>query len=159
MAAENLKATLEDVLAQTLEDAAFLFVEPTDPALPGSGGFIEARLAYSGDHDGELLLAVEESLASTLAANLLGEDEGGASATGDDEDAVGEVLNMIVGSFVVALFGEETGCRLGLPRVKRIDAPQYARSLERADAAATMMEEQGRRIDLSVKITRNGKAK
>jgi Chemotaxis phosphatase CheX len=153
MAAELSPALLAQCLARTLEEAAFVFAEPTDDPPPFEGDVIEARLAYSGAHSAELVLAAPHDLAATLAANLLGEEEGGASVTGDDLDALGELLNMIAGSLVLELFGPEAGCKLGLPRVKRVSPTEYGRELARAHAAATLVEEEGRRIDLSACMT------
>jgi hypothetical protein len=153
MPAEMSPSLLAQSLGHTLEEAAFVFAEVTDDPPPFEGDVIEARLAYSGAHAGELLLASPEGLAATLAANLLGEEEGGASVTGDDLDALGELLNMVAGSLVLELFGPEAGCKLGLPRVRRVSAEEHGRALAKADAVATMVEEEGRRIDLSASIT------
>jgi len=153
MASELSSELLAQCLVRTLEEAAFVFAEPTGDPPPFEGEVIEARVTYSGGHSGELLLASPHGLAATLAANLLGEDEGGASVTGDDFDALGELLNMVVGSLVLELFGPEAGCKLGLPRVKRVSAQEYGRELGKAHAVATLVEEEGRRIDLSAFIT------
>ncbi len=144
---------LGQTLVRTLEEAAFVFAEPTDDPPPFDGDVIAARLTYCGAHAGELLLAAPHDLAATLAANLLGEDEGGASVTGDDLDAVGEILNMVAGSLVVELFGPDAGCKLGLPRARRLASDEYRRDLSGAHASATLVEEEGRRIDLSVCLT------
>lgn len=140
---------LAQVLGATLEEAAFVFAEAVGDPPPFQGEVIEARLAYHGPGEGELCLAATEGFAATIAANLLGEDEGGAAVVGDDQDAIGELLNMIAGSLVVGLFGTDVPCRLGLPRVRRLPAADYRRSLEGARAVATLMEEEGRRVDLS----------
>lgn len=144
---------LGQTLVHTLEEAAFVFAEPTEDPPPFDGDVIAARLSYCGAHAGELLLAAPHGLAATLAANLLGEEEGGASVTGDDLDAVGEILNMIAGSLVLELFGPDGGCKLGLPRVQRLTSEEYRRDAASAHAAATLVEEEGRRIDLSVRLT------
>ncbi|MFL5264646.1 MAG: chemotaxis protein CheX [Anaeromyxobacteraceae bacterium] len=141
---------LESVLGRMLEEAAFVFAEATTVPPPHAAALVEARLGYAGPQRGELTLVAPASLAATLAANLLGEDEGGASTTGDDEDAIGELLNMIAGVVVVELFGEDAACQLGLPRVRRIGPDAHARTLATATAAATMVEEEGRRIDLAL---------
>jgi hypothetical protein len=135
---------LESVLGRTLEEAAFVFAEATTVPPPHEATLVEARLGYAGPQGGEL------TLVATLAANLLGEDEGGAATTGDDEDAIGELLNMIAGVVVVELFGEDAACQLGLPRVRRIRPDAHVRTLATATAAATMVEEEGRRIDLAL---------
>ncbi len=144
---------LAQALGRTMEDAAFVFAEATSEPPPFDGDVIEARLTYVGTHAGELLLATPATFAATLAANLLGEDEGGASVTGDDLDAVGELLNMIAGKVAVDLFGPDAPCKLGLPRVQRVRAEQHERALATAQAATTMVEEEGRRIDLSACVT------
>jgi len=143
---------LGDVLARTLEEAAFVFAESTVAPPPHDDALVEARLAYVGAHRGELALAAPASLAATFAANLLGEDEGGAETTGDDEDAVGEILNMVAGALVVELFGADAPTRLGVPRVRRISAEEHARALRGAAAVATLVEEEGRRVDLSAEV-------
>ncbi len=148
----DLTEILARTLGQVLEEAAFVFAEATDDPPPLSGPVLQARLSYDGDHRGELVLAAPSDLAATLAANLLGEDEGGAAMTGDDADALGEILNMIAGSLLVELHGPEARCSLGLPRVAIVPAVQHDRDLARADVKASLLEEEGRRIDLSVRF-------
>lgn len=143
---------LGDVLGRTLEEAAFVFAEARPRPPPHAGALVEARLAYAGPHRGELVLAAPVSLAATIAANLLGEDEGGAETTGDDEDAVGELLNMVAGALVVELFGAGAATRLGLPRVRRVSPEDHDRALRAATAVATLVEEEGRRVDLSAEV-------
>lgn len=152
MPADMSPDLLAQSLGRTLEEAAFVFAEPACDPPPFVGDVIEARLAYSGAHSGELLLAAPHDLAATLAANLLGEDEGGSSAAGDDLDAVGELLSMIAGSLVLELFGPEAGCQLGLPQARRVSAEEHGLELAGAHAVACLVEEEGRRIDLSVRV-------
>ena len=146
----DLTELLARALGQVLEEAAFVFAEATDDPPPLAESVLQARLAYGGDHRGELVLAAPTDLAATLAANLLGEDEGGAAMTGDDADALGELLNMIAGSLLVELHGPDARCSLGLPRVALVPADQHERGLAEADVVASMLEEEGRRVDLSV---------
>jgi hypothetical protein len=154
MTAEPSAELLADTLGRTLEEAAFVFAEPDEAGAPLDEALLEARLAYVGPHEGELSLSAPRSFAATLAANLLGEDEGGAAATGDDEDAMGELLNMVAGAWVAEVFGDSARCLLGLPRVRPVDAAERAGALAAADVAATLVEEEGRRIDLSLHLAR-----
>jgi CheY-specific phosphatase CheX len=158
MSAELTSELLAQSLAQALEEAAFVFAEPTEEPPELQGQVIEARLGYAGPHEGELALAADAGFAATLAANLLGEDEGGAEAAGDDQDAVGELLNMIAGALVVELFGADVPCRLGLPRVARLTAAEHAATLGAAAAAASLLSEEGSRIDLSARLLRGAGA-
>jgi len=154
MTAEPSAELLADTLGRTLEEAAFVFAERDEAGAPLDDALLEARLAYVGPHEGELSLSAPRSFAATLAANLLGEDEGGAAATGDDEDAMGELLNMVAGAWVAEVFGDSARCLLGLPRVRAVDAAERAGALAAADVAATLVEEEGRRIDLSLHLAR-----
>ena len=150
--ADDVNDMLARALGQVLEEAAFVFAEVTDDPPPLAGPVLQARLAYHGDHAGELTLAAPGELAATLAANLLGEDEGGAETTGDDEDAVGELLNMVAGVLLAELHGPEARCVLGLPRVRRVAPAEHDAAVAQADAVATLVEEEGRRIDLSARF-------
>ena len=113
----------------------------------GHGGeVLEARLAWSGGGEGELRLAVSPALAASLAANLLGVDE----APGREEDALGELANMVAGVLVADVYGAASSPRLGLPRVARKAAAAHLG--ERAEAALAVApgEEEGRRIEARV---------
>jgi CheY-specific phosphatase CheX len=149
MRAELSTSLLEAVLARTLAEAAFVFLERSDEPPELDQPVLEATLSYAGEREGELRLALSEGFASALASNMLGEDEGGAAVTGDDEDAVGELLNMVAGALALEVFGREARCALGIPRVQRVAAAAHRRALETAGAAVTMVDEEGRRIDLS----------
>lgn len=148
---EPTSELLAETLAGTLEEAAFVFVEPqeTPPAFPAK--VLEARIGYAGPSSGELTLVADATLAATLAANLLGEEEGEATAS-RASDALGELLNMVVGAFVVRLFGAEVRCKLGVPRVREVGASEHQARLRAAACAAHLVEEEGRRIDLCLAV-------
>jgi hypothetical protein len=148
---------LAETLGQTLEEAAFIFTEPQERPPPFRGDVIEARIDYRGPHAGELLLTADGSLASTLAANLLGEEEGEASAA-RAPDAVGELLNMVLGIWVQRLFGDQVRCALGVPKIGRRSAGEASGPPAGATCAAHLVEEQGRRIDLALWLRPGGGA-
>jgi hypothetical protein len=138
---------LGETLGITLEEAAFVFAEPEARPPPFPGTVLEARIGYQGPNSGELRLLADARLAATLAANLLGEDEGEGTA-GRAGDAVGELLNMIVGAWVVRLFGPETRCRLGVPAVRELGPAEAGSGPAGATCGAHLLAEEGRRIDL-----------
>ena len=125
-----------------------MIAEPQEAPPRFSGRVLEARMSFQGPRAGELRLVTGAELASTVAANLLGEDEG-TDAAARATDALGELLNMIVGTFVVELFGDTTPCKLGLPRVREI-GPADGEAEPTAACTAHLVEEAGRRIDLSL---------
>jgi hypothetical protein len=140
---------LASVLVRTLEESAFVFLEPADEHWDPGAGSIEATLEYSAEHRAELRLATSEAFAATVAANMLGEEEGGADLTGDDEDAIGELLNMMAGWIAAELFGRHARCTLGIPRVRRIGIGEQLEAAAAAGTIVTMADEEGRRIQLS----------
>jgi hypothetical protein len=150
---------LAQTLVSTLEEAAFVFAERgSDPPPFAAPQLLEARIRYRGPSAGELRLVAEPGLAGTLAANLLGEDEGGDLAA-RAPDALGEILNMVIGRLVVQLFGESAPCRLGTPRVREVGAAEHAGLLAGAACSASLVEEEGRRIDLALEVLpREGQA-
>lgn len=142
-------------LGEILEEAAFIFTEPLDAPPPFEGQALEARIGYQGPHTGELRLVADAGLAATLAANLLGEDEGEATR-GKAGEAVGELLNMFVGVWVVKLFGQQSRCKLGVPRVRELPAAEAGTRPRDAACAASLVEEEGRRIDVSLTLAGGG---
>jgi len=154
---EPTAEALAETLGRTLEEAAFIFTEPRDKPGPFPGEVIEARIDYRGPHAGELRLTADGGLASTLAANLLGEEEGEASQARAG-DAVGELLNMVLGAWVLRLFGDEARCALGVPQVARRPAGDGRGQPPLPTCAAHLVEEQGRRIDLALWLRPSGGA-
>jgi hypothetical protein len=146
---EPTRELLARALGSTLEEAAFVFTEAGSPPPPFDGKVLEARITYQGPRTGELRLTTGRGMASTLAANLLGEEEG-EEVERRGADAIGELLNMLVGSLVVELFGDDTRCRLGVPRVEEREPGAYLADLKNADCAAHLVDEEGRRNDLSL---------
>ena len=149
--AELSQKLLARALESLLEEATFVFAEPAADPPRFSGPVLLARITVAGAYHGELALATSPRTAAMLAANLLGEEEGGADATGDDRDAVGELLNMIAGSLAADL-SPDAPCALGVPLVRSLPAEEYARFLANATEAASLVDEDGRRIDLSAQV-------
>ncbi len=139
---------LATVLSRTLEEAAFAFLEPAESVWDSSVRVIEATLEVSGNRRAELRLAVPEAFAATLAANMLGEEEGGEDLTGDDEDAIGELLNMIAGAVAVEIFGRHARCTLGIPRLRRVKLQEHRSAIAGATCVA-MADEEGRPVHLA----------
>jgi Chemotaxis phosphatase CheX len=138
---------LAETLGSTLEEAAFVFSAPCEGPPPFAGQALEARIAYRGPSSGELRLMADSGLAAALAANLLGEDEGEANL-GRSSDALGELLNMVLGAWVNRLFGGQVRCRLGVPCVRPVTAAEAAADSSGASCVAHLVAGEGSRIDL-----------
>jgi len=59
---------------------------------------------------------------------------------------------MIAGSLAAELFGHDAGCKLGLPKVARVAPEKHHQEIAGADAVASVVDEEGRRVDLSVAV-------
>jgi hypothetical protein len=111
-----------EIAAQTmtrvLEAAAFIF---TDRMGDGDKPALDTwqaegvSLRFSGKPSGIVHMWVSNGFARCVAANMLGIDQESGAAQEKGLDALKEMLNMIVGNFLTAAFGEALVFELGLP--------------------------------------------
>ena len=146
MPAEIAADRLAELVTRMLEDAAFIFTEPSDPAPPFPTPVLEARLTFDGPGSGELALTTTPALAQGLAANLLGLEPGDPETGRRAGDALGEFVNMLAGVVVLELFGPKAQTRIGVPEVRELAAA--AASL--GATCASLATEDGERIDARV---------
>ncbi len=108
---------LGELVVEALERIAFVIVEPCDEAdLPGPFAATQrARITISGVGEGSVWLDADDGFACELAAGLLGCDADEVDPTTTGRDALSELANIVGGSVVVALGGEDREYRLGLP--------------------------------------------
>jgi CheY-specific phosphatase CheX len=143
-------------VGQMLEEATYLFAAPADvPPPPFSGTMLEARLDFSGKEKGVLSICTDEEMAAELAANLLGEEPSDPEIAARGREALGELVNMVVGALVVDLFGHETQCRLGVPVIRTLD-PKDRRQAAGDSCSVVFLTEEGRRLDVSLQTTPAG---
>jgi len=114
---DSLLNTAFEVFPRMLEDTAFLFSEePTKPqrfALAATG----TGIAYEGVESGELRIWAQTPFMLALAANMLGVEETHPSALAKGVDALGELLNIVLGHCLTERFGDAEAMRMGLPRL------------------------------------------
>jgi len=122
MQAEMTGERLAELVADTLEEAAFVFTEPVDPPPAFQGEVLEARLQYSGPKRGVLGFRASADFAAGLAANLLGIDRTDPEIDKRSADALGEIVNMLAGAVVLELFGPSAQTSIGVPSVKEAAA-------------------------------------
>ncbi|QEM69081.1 chemotaxis protein CheX [Geobacter sp. FeAm09] len=88
-------------------------------------GCTSALVGLAGTYNGLISLHVPDELARGITTNMLGQD---VSDSGDDiQDALGEVANMIAGSFKQHLTSSGLDIRLSTPSV--VTGKRYAISL------------------------------
>lgn len=119
----NTKDVVWKVVKDVLERFAFMFADD-----PNSGEdtdwtdeYLHAVISFNGASRGRLSMAAPISLCTELAANVLGinpEENADEMAS----DALRELINIVCGELVVALFGNEMIFDLTVPTLDHIDS-------------------------------------
>lgn len=113
----SLTETLDNLTIDALSQCAFMFADPIgieDAAeLPHAVYFVCIR--YNGPLSGTVSLAASEGFVREFAAGLLGEDPEAIILDEEGTDAFRELANIIGGSVVFSLGGDQIDILLGLP--------------------------------------------
>ncbi len=107
-----------EVINRILSESAFIFTDPMEsedyPDLE-EWSAQGVSLQFSGYRSGALSLWAGEDFLRSAAANMLGIDEDSEKAGEKGMDALKEILNIIVGNLITAVFGSEPVFDLGIP--------------------------------------------
>ena len=100
---------LGKVLRSVLEGFAMVFTEEEAQSgvKPEFEGFVTAKIMFTGDGRGTIILALPGKFCGILAANVLGVDPDDEQARSNRDDAVKEMINITAGHFVREEFGEK----------------------------------------------------
>jgi CheY-specific phosphatase CheX len=141
-AGPELAKALEAAVVEVGEQSFAAFTEVCEPVrfkellanVAGMGAdWMRATVGFAGPFNGELTVDVPEPLALELLASCVGIDaEPDGEALPAVEDAVGELANMVCGTWLTRNYGNER-FDLKPPRVDKIDAA----NIERLWSAAT----------------------
>ena len=137
-----MKDVAEKVITNILENMAFLFpekIENEETEITNEWNAEGFELKFSGVNSGSVRMWIEISLASSLAANMLGCDEPEV----DPEkafDAAKEILNIITGSLIIELYGKKDIIKLDIPG--KIDSSEKAMDIGSDDGIWFMVEDQ-----------------
>jgi chemotaxis protein CheY-P-specific phosphatase CheC len=118
MPEKKIDSTTAAVISRIIGDAAFMFTDPLDSAArPSLSDWktLGVRLSFSGDIAGDFRLWAPPTLARGIAVNMLGVDQTTQLTDEKLEDALKEIVNIIVGNFITDMYGDEVVSTLGLP--------------------------------------------
>ena len=124
MDAETLGSALQTATRQVLEEATFVFSEPTSEPFGGSswpGTLVRVRLGFSGPLSGHFMLVASSELCQSLAADMLGESDTEALAG----EVLGEILNMATGIALTELLGSDSSWALRVPEAEQLSAAEF----------------------------------
>jgi len=113
---DSLVTTALGTFPSILEETAFLFCDDSDEVLQFQEPPTGVAIAYDGPERGDLRLWAQSGFMRALAANMLGLEEGDPAAASRRVDALGELLNIVLGHCLTERFGESESMRMGLPR-------------------------------------------
>lgn len=148
---ENINMeSLERVVIEILQDAAFIFAEPTERMEPDEEKVLVARLGFNGPSSGEMLLSCSPLVATDFAANLLGIDADDPEAASRGADALCEMLNIVGGALLANWFGVDGEFEMGVPSVLQIDSGQYSDETRAAALMLPLETDEGERIDVAI---------
>lgn len=125
--------SLELLVQEALEQAAFLFVDPVkELVLPSQ--LVQASLSFTGPACGCMTLTTTPGVANQVAANMLGVDMDDGDSAKHADNALGELLNILAGMMTPRLSGSPNKCTLHPPRVIHIasvlDSPTATLSVQ-----------------------------
>jgi len=109
----ELERALYRAAVLTFEELAFALPMPEPAGRPLEGPTVRARVAFRGPFAGQVVVAVADGMLPVLAANMLGEEA--PPPRPEQEDALGELANVVCGNVLPAVAGRE--------RVFHLDAP------------------------------------
>ncbi len=102
-----MQRVLTDVLGRTLEEAAFVFVAPTERPAEAPADVAVSLKWSSSELSGKLVLVGERDFVAYVAANLLGMEPEDEAAVAAGPDALKEVLNILAGIYLEERTGGE----------------------------------------------------
>ena len=112
------KSQLEQLAIDVLERTAMVLADPIEPdkaeALTPPTRF--ACLSYSGNAVGTLYLAASDGFVAELASSMLGVEADEISLDVEGKDALSEMANIVTGSLILSLGGDNESISLGLPQ-------------------------------------------
>jgi chemotaxis protein CheX len=94
---------------------------PPPPVLPSTKTVIVGMVGFVGAMNGVINLYMEEDLAMRITGSFLGMNEEELAAEGAEvvHDALGEMANMVVGTFKNAVSDKGFQCRMTVPSILR----------------------------------------
>lgn len=149
------KARTVEVISRVLEEAAFVFTDNLDaqdlpdPLTWDAQG---VALKFTGEESGEMRMWASKGFARCVAANMLGVSEEDESSAAKGLDALKESINIIVGNYLTAIYGEEPIFDLGLP--EPVDRERLSADL--SDPSAVLLAAEDYPILFVVEITGKG---
>lgn len=107
---------LERVTIEALERTAFVLVDPCDPEDTAPPTHF-AQIRFTGPRDGSITVSASEGFLRELASSLLGIESDEIEIETEGLDAIRELANILGGSVLNDIGGQDSEFSLGLPEL------------------------------------------
>ena len=112
----TLQKELHRAAVLTFEELSFLLPAPEKDEEQGCGRpELVASVAFRGPFSGKVMASTSSNLLPVLTANMLGEGE--APSAEQQEDALGEIANVVCGNLLPAIVGSQEVFQFEAPTV------------------------------------------
>jgi len=141
----NANDILIKVCCDVFESLSFMFGEAIDldEVDSESETFINVSISYKGNRAGAVFFIVSDKTAKILAYNILGIDENEEDLPSESYmDALKELLNIICGQFITAMFGDEPVFDLTVPETKIISLDEWQESIDSGNFLALNVDDE-----------------
>lgn len=102
---------------------------------------LNVKVEYSGRHNGELGLIMEQPLANRIASRILGTDNTADVTDEMIEDAIRELINVVCGHFVTLMYGYTPVLKLSIPKVSWVGYAACNVLMTKPDTCTFLVEE------------------
>ena len=153
MTEQQTPSSVESTFIKVVEQLTFMFGEEVacDEIEVAPEPWVEARIDFTGDIAGTLVVVVPESLQPEIAANILGLDTEGLDTKEVLDDALGEVLNVVCGHVIMALAGDGANFELDPPIITELDRDTLDAYLADTDTTAYLLDDEPLLLSLKLK--------
>ena len=130
----NSEHPLKNVSLKVLEDWGLMLVDELKIEEIGfdlNQPLYMAWINMHGSINGALSIVAQKDFMTSLATNLLGEDESYVPSTEEGEDALKEMSNVLAGNFFTEAYGDATAFDLINPEVGEIKKEELDKVLKR----------------------------
>jgi chemotaxis protein CheX len=113
----SLAGALKDGAKEVFETMIFIDLDENLCELTIDGDALLSSISFKGDLEGVLSVSCTRECAIMLAANMLALDPGDPISDEEISDAMGEVANMVMGSFKARMLDTVNDINVSIPNV------------------------------------------
>ena len=132
-----------EVLESVLEQFAFMFYEliPKEELPQPESNIIQATLAFSGPHHGELSITSTNDLCRIISGNLIGLEPDDEGIDDYSKDSLSELINVLIGHLLTALYGKNILFDFGTPDVRDLDQAEWDELFDNPSTIGILIED------------------